>query len=190
MTLSAIGLKEVIYNTVLDNGFISATASFPSTPMEMTPSPLGSHFNLAGQAMSFRDGREAYISSLGNDTLSLAPSASDIINGYTGDPLLFFGSSGSDIGTWDGFTLTLPVHSSFSFVLTNDFGGITQFVAVEGQLVLVIIPEPESIILFGLGVFGLVSYSWRANAAVKATRLTSRRQLVSACVDPLYLRPT
>ena len=144
IAVAAIGLQAVLYNLRIDNGWIGA----PSTPMALA----GVNFNLAGQAISFSDGRQAFISALGNDT-------GDVV----GDPLAFFGTAGSDIGTWDGVTLTLPVHSSYSFVVTNDFGGISQFVDVEGQLVLTpVVPEPATMTLFGLGIVGLLSYALRA----------------------------
>lgn len=146
IAVAAIGLKAVLYNLRIDNG--AAGYGFPSTPMALA----GVNFNLAGQAISMVDGRQAFISALGNDT-------DDVI----GTPLVFFGSAGSDIGTWDGTTLTLPVHSSYSFVVTNDFGGISQFVDIEGQLVLTpVVPEPATLTLAGLGIVGLLSYAWRA----------------------------
>ncbi len=146
----AIGLVAVQYNLRIDNGY----TGFPSTPMSLA----GDNFNLGGQAMSFSAGRQAFISSLGNDT-------GDLIN----DPFFFFGSAGSDIGSvqydMDGTTvlsLTLPVHSSYSFVVTNDFGGISQFSDVTGLLTLVAaVPEPGTMTLFGLGIVGLFSYAWR-----------------------------
>lgn len=139
-------MKAVLYNLRIDNGAPAFGA--PSTPMALA----GVNFNLAGQALTMVAGRQAFISALGPDT-------DDVI----GVPLVFFGSAGSDIGTWDGVTLTLPVHSSYSFVVTNDFGGISQFVDIEGQLVLVpVVPEPATMTMAGLGIVGLLSYAWRA----------------------------
>jgi hypothetical protein len=147
--VDAIGLKAVQYNIRIDNGYAGTSGGgpFPSTPMTLA----GTNFNLSGQAMMFADGRQAFVSALGNDTASL-------------DNALWikFGSAGSDIGTWDGFTLTLPVHSEWSFVVTNDFGGISQFVQVSGVLVLQPVPEPATLTLAGLGVVGLLSYALRA----------------------------
>ena len=145
VAVAAIGLKSVLYNLRIDNGY----SAVPSTPMPLA----GSHFNLAGQALSFSDGRQAFISALGNDT-----------DDVDGNLLALFGTAGSDIGTIDLIpgesTLTLPVHSSFSFVVTNDFGGISQFVDVEGQLVLVPLPEPATMTLLCIGVVALLARSW------------------------------
>jgi hypothetical protein len=146
LAVAAIGLKAVLYNLRIDNGY----SAVPSTPMALA----GDNFNLAGQALSFSAGRQAFITALGNDT-------DDVI----GSLLALFGTAGSDIGTWDvgTQTLTIPVHSSFSFVVTNDFGGISQFVDIEGQLVLTpVIPEPGTLTLAGLGIVGLLSYALRA----------------------------
>ena len=142
-TVAAIGLVAVQYNVRIDNG--DPTHGFPSTPMSLA----GNNFNLGGQAMRTSDGRQAFISALGNDTGDLVDEA-----------FIFFGSAGSDIGTWDGVTLTIPVHSSFSFVVTNDFGGISEFVSISGNLSLVpVVPEPATMTLFGLGIVGLFSYA-------------------------------
>jgi hypothetical protein len=144
--IAAIGLFAVQYELVMDNGN-------PSNGFNPTPMPLaGNNFDLSGQAMQFIDGRQAFISGLGNDT-------DDLVNALW----VIYGSAGADIGTWDGATLTLPVHSSYSFRVTDDFGGIDQFVMVEGQLVATPkVPEPTSLMLFGFGVVGLLSYAWRA----------------------------
>lgn len=144
LAVAAIGLLAVQYQQRIDNGY----TGFPSTPMTLA----GTNFNLGGQAMQWVAGRQAFISALGNDT-----------GDQIGDPMLFFGSAGSDIGTWDGVTLTLPVHSSYSFVVTSSFGGISEFVGVEGQLVLIpVVPEPATMTLAGLGIVGLLSYALRA----------------------------
>jgi hypothetical protein len=149
-SIAAIGLFAMQYGLVLDHG--NPSNGFPTTPMPLA----GNNFNLAGQAIEFELGRQAFISGLGNDTGSLID-----------DLFIIMGTAGADIGTWDatpGFeTLTIPVHSSWSFRVTNDFGGIDQFVQVTGQLVAhPKIPEPTSLTLFGFGVVGLLSYAWRA----------------------------
>ncbi len=145
--IAAIGLFAVQYELVIDNG--NPSNGFPSTPMPLA----GNNFNMFGQAFQFIDGRQAFISGLGNDT-------GDLVN----DLFTIMGTAGADIGTWDDFTqtLTIPVHSSWSFRVTNDFGGIDEFVNVEGQLVAHPAPEPTTMTLLGFGVVGLLSYVWRA----------------------------
>ena len=151
LAVTAIGLQAVIYNLVLDFGWQGNDdnpGGNPSTPMTLA----GENFNLAGQAMEFKAANQAFISALGNDSITYSdPSETEKF------PFIFFGTANSDIGTWDGTTLTIPVHSSYSFVVTNDFGGITQFVDVTGQLVLVPkVPEPATVTMFGLGIVGLL----------------------------------
>jgi hypothetical protein len=153
VAVAAIGLQAVLYNLRIDNGWAgnsSNPAGNPSTPMALS----GGNFNLSGQAISTVAGRQAFISALGNDT-----------NDVVGDPLIFFGSAASDIGTWDDTTntLTIPVHSTYSFVVTNDFGGISEFVNVSGQLVLHAAPEPSTMVMAAFGIAGLLSYGWRAS---------------------------
>jgi hypothetical protein len=149
LAVAAIGEKLVQYGVRIDigaagtrNGF---PYSYPSTPMALT----GQTFNLAGQAMSFTAGREAFVSGLGPGTRDL-----------TGDLFLLFGTAVSDIGSFDYSTalLTLPVHSSVSRVLTTDFGGITEYVDVTGQLVLFPVPEPSTIAILSFGVIALLGY--------------------------------
>jgi len=141
-----VALLEVQYNLRIDNGWSGA----PSTPMPLA----GDNFNLAGQAMSFSAGRQAIISYFGNETGSVA-----------GSRFLFFGTAASDIGTWDivNQILTIPVHSTFNFVVTTDFGGVSEFVSVSGQLVLTPkVPEPSAMTLLGFGVVGLLSCARQA----------------------------
>jgi len=154
---------SILYNIRLDNGWVqdpgnpAPGANFPSTPMTLA----GDFFNLAGQAMSYSQGNFAIFSVLGAGTGRIGPSDADVLAGETGDPTLFFGSAGTDIGSWDGFTLTIPVHSTFSFVLSEDLG-VTQTQNVEGVLVLIPAPEPASMTMFGMAIVGLLSYAWRA----------------------------
>jgi len=166
LALPFLGMQLAMYRVVLDNGWqgnAANPAGFPSTPMPL----LGNHFNLAGQAMEFKQGNQAFASLLGNTSISYTDPANDRV------PFLFFGTAGSDIGTWNGTTLTLPVHSSYSYVLTTEFGGISQFVNVEGQFVLQPIPEPGTMTLFGMGFLGLASYAWRVRRLRRRSCATS-----------------
>jgi len=141
------GQKLVQYGVQIDNG--APASGLPSTPMQRA----GINFNLSGQGMSFATGREASTSTLlpeDNVTRSLA-----------GETFLRFGTDRSDIGTWDGVTLTLPVHSVYSFLVTNEHTGVTRSAYITGQLVLVPVPEPSSVSLAAIGLIGLAAWGWR-----------------------------
>jgi len=147
---SPLNLTATIYNLRWD--FTAPPQSglpmgVPSTSIGLA----GQNFDMSGQAMSYTDGRQAFVSGLGNDT-------DDVI----GFPALY-GTNGSDIGTWDGTTLTIPLHSKITFRVTNDNGGIDEQIIVTGQMVATpFVPEPSSMTLLGFGVVGLLSYAWRA----------------------------
>ncbi len=134
------------YNTLrLDFGALAY--SIPSTPMALS----GPSFDLTGQAMSFSTGRSALVSGLGND-------ASDV----SGFPTIF-STNGADVGTWDGTTLTIPVHSTVTYEISSS-PLIYNTVQFTGQIVAVI-PEPSTMIMAGLGVFGLVAVGYRKRKA-------------------------
>jgi hypothetical protein len=147
---SPLNLTATIYNLRWD--FTAPPQSglpmgVPSTPVGLA----GQNFDMSGQAVSYSQGRQVYVSGLGN--------SSDSIIGF---PALF-GTGGSDIGTWDGTTLTVPIHSKIQFNVTSSNGGIDEQVLVSGQIVLTpVVPEPSSMTLLGFGVVGLLSYAWRA----------------------------
>jgi hypothetical protein len=143
ITTAPIFLKATQYELRMAFG----NAFAPLGPMGLA----GNNFNLAGQGMRFIDGRQAFYSGLGNDT-------DDVVN----SPSIFFGTNGADIGTWDGVTLTIPIHSTFQFNVTTEFGGIDQQLNMTGQLVFVPFPEPSTMTILGVGVVGLLSYAWRA----------------------------
>jgi hypothetical protein len=137
-----VGLTAVQYNLRIDNGHVSA----PSTPMALA----GTNFNLAGQALSFSAGRQAYFSIVQSATTE----------SLVGARMALFGTNGADIGTWDGTTLTIPVHSSILL------GGDPEYLAMigefTGQLVLVpAVPEPSALVMAGMGLIGLVICRWR-----------------------------
>jgi hypothetical protein len=131
------------YGLVLDNG----APGIPSTPMAIDG---GGNFALAGQAMHYTAGRQAFVSALGNSTAS------------TIDFPTIFSTSSADIGNWNvgTQTLTIPIHSKVTFNVTQDFDGIDESNFLTGQLVAVpFVPEPSSFVLAALGLIGLVV--WR-----------------------------
>jgi hypothetical protein len=141
--VAAIGALSTYYNLVMDFGA-------PIVGIASTPTPLvGNNFNLLGQAMSYDTGRTAITSGLGNGD-----------SNYAGFPTIF-GTNGVDTGTWDGTTLTIPVHSTVTYTIDEDLG-IIGTVTMTGTLVATTIPEPSTMIMAGLGVVGLVAAGYRA----------------------------
>ena len=132
------------YNTLrLDFG--APTYALPSTPVALGG---GGTFDLAGQAMSFTTGRYAIVSGIGN--------GEDDVVGFP----TVFGTSAADVGSWDGTTLIIPVHSTVTYTL-QDTPAIYDTITFTGQIVAVI-PEPSTMIMAGLGVVGLVTVGYRS----------------------------
>jgi hypothetical protein len=123
----------------------------PVTPVLSTPMALvlGS-FDLQGQGAALTVPSFQYLASgLGSGS-----------GGIEDFPFINWGSTGPDIGTWDGTTLTIPVHSTVTTVIQAS-PLVTQTITLTGQIVAVI-PEPSSVIMAGLGVVGLVAAGYRA----------------------------
>lgn len=125
---------------------------FPPTPVLSTPMPvLAGTFNLSGQGARATAASNLFINSgLGSGG-----------GGINNSPVIFFGSTGADIGTWDGTTLTLPVHSTVTTVIQAS-PLVTQTITMTGQIVARVVPEPSSVIMAGLGVIGLIATGYRA----------------------------
>jgi hypothetical protein len=144
----------VQYGLEMDFG---SSPNFPSSPMVRA----GDNFNLAGQATSYIDGRQAGVSNFGSEIVTGSGPDPDILTLY-GFGAILFGTNGSDIGSWDGNTLILPVHSTMTWRLTNDFGSIDEQRTLTGQLVAVpYVPEPSSLVLALAGLIGLAVWGWR-----------------------------
>ena len=144
LEIPALGVVAVQYNLMIDFGYTAGAIA--STPMAING---GGQFDLAGQAMQFVDGREAFVSNLTN-----------VSDNVVGGEAVAFGTASADIGTWDGLTLTIPIHSTFTFVQTPEFGGIQRTISLTGQLVArPVVPEPSSFVLAALGLIGLAV--WR-----------------------------
>ena len=155
---ATLGIEAVQYNMQIDFGY--TFGGIVSTPMALA----GGTFDLDGQAMQFVDGRQAYVSGLANDT-------SSIIGALFG----IFGSNGADVGTWDGATLTIPMHSTYTITLSNDFGGVEETIEFEGQIVArPVVPEPSSVALVVSSIVSLAICGWRRKRYFTTSRALQR----------------
>jgi hypothetical protein len=153
-----LSIEAVQYNLKSDFGYLGG--GIFSTPMAL----VGGTFDLDGQAMQFVTGRQAFVSALANATGSLA-------GGVVG----FFGSDGADLGTWDGLTLTIPMHSTNTFFLSNDLGGINQTTQVVGQIVArPVVPEPSSLALVISCFVSVALWGWRRECFLICRALHSK----------------
>lgn len=154
LAIPGIGLTASFSDLTFDWGLVGPQASvlFPVTPNVPTAMPvLAGSFNLSGQAAGLTGiSYFALQSGLGSGA------------GFVDDsPIISFGSTGADIGTWDGTTLTLPVHSTVTTVIQAS-PLVTQTITMTGQIVARVVPEPSSVIMAGLGVVGLIATGYRA----------------------------
>jgi len=78
---------------------------------------------------------------------------SGVINGTAGGIGLPFGFSSPNTVSFDGTTIVIPVDSTRDMISP----GLAIRVVTSGSIVAQVVPEPSSLLLVGLGVFGLVS---------------------------------
>ena len=117
--------------------------------------PLGTTFDLlpGSDLLVGTAGRIAYASALGGDTSSVV-----------GDTLAELGTGGATLGTWMGGILTIPIESSFTVAIdTNDIspGTHVYITFISNSSIVAIIPEPASMVLWGFGVVGLLTFAGR-----------------------------
>ena len=153
LAIPGIALTSQFTNMTFNWGIpVQASTLFPVTPVLTPPmAVLAGSFNLSGQGAAFT----------GASTYSLASGLGNGAGNVTGAPIISFGSTGADIGTWDGTTLTLPVHSTVTTVIQAS-PLVLQYITMTGQIVARVVPEPSSFIMAGLGVVGLIATGYRA----------------------------
>lgn len=150
--LDPLQLRAVLYGLTSDFNLDD-----PGPIMPINPGPLGT-FDLAGNVLHFTSG---FL-----DTVSIGGPSSD---DQTGGEAALLGTGAADIGSWDGHTLTIPIHSSAEGSVL--LGQAEIFITLLGEGVIVAtIPEPSTFVLFGFGALGLVTCAWRARARKSAAR--------------------
>ncbi len=155
LAIPGIALVASFSNLTFDWGILAdASILFPATPVASTPMPLSGvgvgNFDLFGQGAGLTGvSFFALTSGLGSGAGQVDES-----------PIISFGQTAADIGTWDGTTLTLPVHSTVTTVIQAS-PLVTQTITMTG-LIVATVPEPSSIFMAGLGVVGLVTVGYRS----------------------------
>jgi hypothetical protein len=165
---SAIGWEERSMGVTMDFG-IPAFGILP-TPMTL----FGNNFDLAGQFTHFTGGTSALVSAAGSTAYDLTglPMAAFGTNvfgtssgGYWANFVPYLGLyapvAGSDIGTWDGTTLTIPFVAMQEIAV--DTGNISkdQFLIGYTGMIVATIPEPSTMTLLGFGAIGLLLFARR-----------------------------
>jgi len=154
------------YNQVYDS-LVSLDPATQTTPTAI-PITGGNSFDVSGIVLPERQGIEDIVTGIGAGPYRIDLSGSNFpINFYSSyDP-----NTGNQIqgytpesGTVDPVTLQLVI--PFNFVLYNEVtvgsNRDYQVAVVGGRIVANPAPEPSTIVLFGFGVVGLLSYAWRA----------------------------
>jgi hypothetical protein len=154
LAIPGIGLTARFQDMTFDFGIPGPDPAviFPVVPVVSTPMPVvAGSFNLSGQGAGLTGISALWlVSGLGSGGGTIDDS-----------PIISFGSTGADIGTWDGTTLTLPVHSTTTTVIQAS-PLVLQTITMTGQIVARVVPEPSSVIMAGLGVVGLIATGYRA----------------------------
>jgi len=137
---------------VVQPGQIPSLPALGNTAMPVTAGT----FDASTQAMWMVEGYQDVVSALANSHTKLQTAG----DSSTPFPTPVGNNTGGSTGTWDGTTLTLPVNSILTFVIS---GVVPTTVQITGTIVAhVRVPEPSTMTLFGFGVVGLLSYAWRA----------------------------
>jgi len=163
--VTAIGALERIYGSVYDSLLsLDPTLSHPQA-LAITG---GNNFDTAGLVLPQLQGYEDITTGIGAGPYKIGLAGQNypisIHSDYdpnTGAARQYYVANNATV---DPVTLHLVI--PFNFVLFNEVtvgsNRDYQVVTIRGQIVANPTPEPSSVVLFGFGVVGLLSYAWRA----------------------------